>query len=62
MGATDYRGSAEGQYINKSGFHRYQSVLRNCRMVLTEKSGTADRFAGRPHKGKKNKRYSVFFG
>jgi 5-methylcytosine-specific restriction endonuclease McrBC regulatory subunit McrC len=38
VGARSRNGSVEGEYNSKkSGFNQYQSVLRSCRMVLTEK-------------------------
>lgn len=37
VGARNWRGSVEGEYSSHCGFHQYQSVLRSCRMVLTEK-------------------------
>jgi hypothetical protein len=39
VGARNEHGSVEGEYISdKCGFSQYQSVMRNCRMVLVEKN------------------------
>lgn len=54
VGLQSRSGSIEGSYYShKANFHQYQSVLRNCRVILIEKdltkTITQSKFIYQPH-------------